>query len=271
MHNKKNNSDTPHYSESYLIEKERIKTRRTRNRYIFFGVIILAALFALYLIVGKGGKGGVDISLTGGTFKFSVDKPVVEQAKTETKTFKTPKGKKIEYTTGTVDKQVIHSFKEEKVSFYPNRFVGENLINEPAGFIISSTYPSTWNVQYDPAGLYDPMASINTLTASDGSNLRVGRISTQMYSNLDEFVNTSVDFLIQSGSIAEYPDISYADDGKTAFLVFTNPMSNGQSYMKIVQGKDYFYTVSANYNLDITDYNTQQDMISMVANFTLLE
>ena len=271
MTSNRNDSEKPQYSEAYLIEKEKIKTRRTRNRYVFFGVIILASLFALYFIIGKGGKGGIDVSLTEGTFKFTVDKPVVEQAKTETKTYKSPDGKLINYTTGTINKQVLNDFTAENVSFSPKYFVGENLINESAGYIISSAYPEMWHVQYNPAGLNDPLTPINTLTAADGiSHLNAGR-EIIVFNNIQDYIESAIGILFEYGFITDYPYVDYADDGKTAFLTFTNPLNNGQSYMKVIKGNSYFYTVTANYNLDITEYNTQQELIWMVANFTLVE
>ena len=57
MASDKTNNENKQYSESYLIEKERQKTRRSRNKMIFFALIIIVALFVLYLIVGQGGKG----------------------------------------------------------------------------------------------------------------------------------------------------------------------------------------------------------------------
>ena len=149
------NAQNPQHSEAYLIEKERQKTRRSRNKYIFFAVIIVAALFILYFIVGKGGKGGIDVDIAKGTFKFNVDKPVVEQANTETKTYRTNDGKSIDFTTGTVSRDVISDFENENISFSPNQFVGENLVNDIAGYIISSADPGLWTVHYNPAGLND--------------------------------------------------------------------------------------------------------------------
>lgn len=269
MNNNKKPDDNQ-YSESYLLEKEKIKTRRTRNRYIFFGVIILAAILALYFIVGKGGKGGFNVDLTKGTFSFNVDKPVVEQAKTETKTFESPDGKKIDYTTGTLNKAVLDDFSEENITFYPDAFVGENLINETAGYIISSSYPEIWYVQYDPQGLDDPLIAINTLTANDGSSLTITR-EPIYYSNIQDHIEASVNTLFEMGIISEYPYVSYADDGKTAFLTFTNPVTNDQSFMKVVQGYSYYYVVNAYYNIDLTNYELQDELAWMVGNFTLIE
>lgn len=238
--------------------------------YLFFGIVILAALLALYFMLGQGGKGGIDVSLKEGTFKFNVDKPLVEQAKIETKTYKSSDGRSIDYTTGTVDKNVLTSFNNENVTFTPNYFVGENLISEAAGYILSSAYPEMWSVQYNALGLNDPFAYIHYLMAPDGSNLNVMRAEL-MYDNIRDFVESSVNYMVEVGGISQYPDISYADDGRTAFLTFTNPTNNGQSYMKVVKEKAHYYTVTANYNLEYSDYLTQQELIRMVANFTLIE
>lgn len=270
MSERKTGDANPQHSEAYLIEKEKQKTRRSRNMYVFFGIIILAALLALYFMLGQGGEGGIDVSLKEGTFKFNVDKPVVEQAKIETKTYETPDGKSIDYTTGTVNKQVLTDFTNENVSFSPNYFVGENLINENAGYIISSAYPTMWNVQYNLVGMTDPMTPIHTLMATDGSHVNVTMEAIYMNS-LVEYVQSSIDNLLYYGYIIEYPNVSYADDGKTAFLTFNNPATSDQSYMKVIQGMQYYYAATANYNLVLSDYQTQQELIWMVANFTLID
>lgn len=257
-------------SDAYLIEKERQKTIRSRNMYLFFGIIILSALFALYFMLGSGGKGGIDVNVAEGTFKFNVDKPVVEQANTETQIYKTPEGKSIDFTTGTISQNVLNDFSEENISFSPNSFVGENLINDVAGYIVSSSNPGMWTVQYNPGGLNNPLTAINSFQASDGSHMLVTREKAN-YPSIQEYIEAAVSTLINYEVIEDYPNVSYADDGKTAFLTFTNLNTNGQSYMKAIHGYSYFYIATANYNLDYTDYSAQESLISMVANFTLIE
>jgi len=270
MSNDNKNSGNSEYSEAYLIEKEKQKTTRLRNRYIFFAIIIVVAIVALYFIVGKGGKGGIDVDLAKGKFAFSVDKPVVEQAQTETKSFKTPEGKTIDYTTGTIGRNVLNDFGSNNIAFTPNAFVGDNLINDVAGYIISSSNPGMWNVQYNPRGLSDPLTPINTLMASDGSHMNVTR-DPIVFDNIKDYVDASINALISYGIVTAYPNVSYANDHRTAFLTFTNLSTNGQSYMKVIKGQSYYYIANANYNLDYTEYSIQEELIWMVANFTLIE
>jgi len=266
--NSKSTNDKP--SEAYLIEKEKQKTIRSRNMYMFFGIIILSSLFALYIMLGSGGKGSIDVDVTDGKFKFSVDKPVVEQAKTETKPYKTPEGKVIDFTIGTISQEVLNDFGKENISFSPNLFVGENLINATAGYIVSSSNPGMWNIQYNPAGLSDPLTAINSFQATDGSHMLVTR-EPVIYSSIEDYVEAAITVLFNYGVITDYPNVSFANDGKTAFLTFTNITTNGQSYMKVVEGYSHYYIATANYNLDYTGYTTQEALISMVANFTLIE
>ena len=263
-------SEEPKLSEAYLIEKEQQKTARSRNMYLFFGVIIIASLIALFNMVGDGGKGGIDVDMAKGTFKFTVDKPVVEQVNTEKKTFNTQEGKSIDYTTGRISQNIVSKFSEENISFSPNYFVGENLINEEAGYIISSSNPGRWSIQYNPAGLYDPLIPINTFSIADGTHMNVTREGIAV-SSIQDYVMASINMLLNMGVIVDYPKISYADDNRTAFLTFTNLATNGQSFMKVVKGISYFYIVTANYNFGITNSNVQEELISMVANFTLIE
>lgn len=270
MAGEKTNAENQQHSDAYLIEKERQKTRRSRNRYIFFVILAVAALLTLYFIVGKGGKGGFEMNLTEGTFKFNVDKPVTEQMKTATKSFQTSGGKQIDYTTGTVSADIIDQFEVNDITFSPYMFSGENLVNSEAGYLISSSAPDLWTVQYNPAGLYDPLTPVHTLMASDGSNLNI-TMEAVSFPNIEDYIQESINNLIAYGFITEYPYVSYADDGRTAFLTFTNYTSNGQSYMKVIKGNSYYYIATANYNLSYSDQYVTDELIWMVANFTLIE
>ena len=263
-------SDNHKFSENYLIEKEKQKTARARNMYMFFGIIIIASLVALFNMVGDGGKGGIDVDMTQGTFKFTVDKPVVEQVHTERKTYNTPEGRSIDFTTGTISQNVLTDFDNQSNSFSPGRFVGENLINQEAGYVVSSTNPSRWNIQYNPAGLSDPLTPINTFSISDGSHMNINREYSYV-SSIQDYVTASIGTLISLGVIVDYPNVSYADNNMTAFLTFTNLATNGQSFMKVVKRDSYFYIATANYNLAITSYDVQEELIGMVADFTLFE
>jgi len=260
----------PQFSEAFLIEKEKQKTARSRNMYVFFGIIIIASLIALFYMLDKGGKGGIEADFTEGKFKFTVDKPIVEQANTEKKSFTTPEGKNVDYTTGRVSQNVIREINDENITFSPYLFVGENLINDAAGYIVSSANPGMWNVQYNPAGLSDPLIPINTFSVQDGSHMNVNREAI-LIPNIQDYVLASISTLINYNVIADYPEVSYADDNRTAFLTFTNIAANGQSFMKVVKGASFFYIVTANYNLGITNYDIQEELISMVANFTIIE
>ena len=263
-------SDKAKYSEAYLIEKEKQKTARAKNMYLFFGIIIIASLIALFNMVGDGGKGGIDVDVTKGTFKFTVDKPVVEQVNTERKTYKTNEGKSIEYTTGRISQNILSDFDQQSSSFSPGRFVGENLINEEAGYVVSTTNPERWRIQYNPTGLGDPMIPINTISISDGSHMNITREFSNV-SNIQDYVTASIGTLMSLDIIVDYPNVSYADDNMTAFLTFTNLATAGQSFMKVIRGGSYFYIATANYNLGITSYDVQEELISMVADFTLIE
>lgn len=263
-------SENPNYSEAYLIEKEKQKTARARNMYMFFGIIIITSLVVLFYMLDKGGKGGIDVDVTKGTFKFTVDKPVIEQAKTEKKTFTTQEGRSIDYTTGRISQNILSEISEENISFSPNYFVGENLINDVAGYIVSSSDPGMWSIQYNPAGLSDPLYPINTFSVMDGSHMNVNR-EVITIPNLQEYIQASINTLISLKVIGNYPEVSYSDDNRTAFLAFTNLATNGQSFMKVVKGISFYYIVTANYNLDYTNYHTQEELISMVANFTVIE
>ena len=270
MANESSNRD-PKYSEAYLIEKERQKTKRQRSYLFFFGILGLTGIIVIFSMLNQsGGKGNLDINLKEGKFNFSVDKPIVEQAKTETKTVQAA-GKTINFTTGTINQEVLTDINNPTDSFFPNAFIGENLINTEAGYVISSYQPTWWYVVYNRNGLNDPLTPINTLSYSDGSHLNITREPARDWYSIEDFVEASIQQLFDYQIIAEYPFVSYSDDARTAFLTFTNPYTAGQSYMKVVEGVNHYYIATANYNLNISPYDVQDELVAMVANFTLIE
>ncbi|MCB0429112.1 MAG: hypothetical protein H6585_11960 [Flavobacteriales bacterium] len=256
------------------IEIEKQKTKRFTSMLIFFGILAVVSFVVIFQMVGpkgKGGKGSFNIDIKKGTFSFNVDQPIVEQAKTATKSVEAPSGERFEYTTGSVTRDQIHEFDESGVQFFPDRFTGKNLVNEAAGFVVYADHPNDWHVTYNQAGLDDPLTPINTFMYSDGSHMNVTKEFNTGGMNLEQYVEASIDNLFAAQLITEEPYVSYSDDYNTAFLTFTNQYTNGVSFMKIIKGGNQFLVASANYNFSITPKPVQEDLVNMVSDITLIE
>ena len=79
--------------------------------------------------------------------------------------------------------------------------------------------------------------------------------------------------MIQAGIIQQMPVVSYDFPSQTAFAIFTNPVTMGQSYQKVIidSRKGRAFVVSANYNQSLSNTAAIQDLINMIATFTIIE
>ncbi len=258
-------------SETLLIEKEKEKTKRIKNSYLFFGIIILTFLVALFFMLAKGGKGGFEIDMASGKISFNVDKPIIEQVNTQKKSFKTPDGKTVSYTTGSISKRNVHTNKGYRdKSFSPKSFSGKNLINYEGGYVVSSSDPDMWKVQYNSEGLTDHRTPINSFTAQDGSYMNINRESISK-PNIQDYINSILKPMVDEYLIKRYLDISYADDKKSAFLTYKNLATSGQSCMKVMKGSSNYYTATTHYNPEKTNYNIKEKLLALIADFTIIE
>lgn len=257
----------PPESDSVLIEREKQKTKRQMMFYILVGLI--ACIGLLLVFRGTDGKRKVDIDLSSGKFTFSVDKPIVEQVQQTTETA-TMRGKKIDFTTGTIQSDVIKQVQEQNNNnISPNAFAGKNLINKAGKFILTVEHPEKWNVTYNPEGLNNPLIPINTISNNFG-NVNITRSVAEPGYAFEMQVEMAMELLLNYGYITQMPNVAYDDTRTTAFLTYTNQQTGGISYQKMTLKNGLVYGVTANYNGTLTPPQEKNDMINMVASLTVI-
>jgi hypothetical protein len=258
-------------SDNLAIEKERQKTKRYL---IFIGAFAVISIVGIFLVLNKAGAGGtglIDLDLSKGKISLQLQKPILEQTSQPTAEYKTDNGK-VEFTTGKIDNNIITELKNENVPISVNSFTGENYINTELGFILTILNPEAWTVTYNPEGKFNPYYSVNTIVTNDAVqshfNVNVDRLPpdadfrTSILLQLQELVNTGV--------IMDLPAISYDEESETIFLSYYNDLTQGATYQKIIlDGYDY-YVATANFNSALTPPERVNDLIEMVASFTLI-
>ncbi|MEP7264431.1 MAG: hypothetical protein ABI772_08035 [Bacteroidota bacterium] len=257
-------------SDAVIIAREKEKTKRSMMLYGFSSVIVLIGLYFVFRGAENGGKRKVDVDLSTGKFSFSVDKPIVEQINQPTKEFKTD-GKTVEFTTGKADESVVKQLNAQNISAKPTEFTGKNLVNLNAGYLLTVEHPEWWQVGYDPSGLSNPLQPINSVYSAEGEVFNVNKEQMQQGENLQQYVERNLNAMILLGLLEGIPDISYDKEYQTAFLTYTNSQTGGISYQKIVRKGNTAYAATANYNGSTTGEGKINDLVNMVASFTVIE
>lgn len=269
MAEKESSSSSTH--PSVEIEKERQKTIRYFMFIAVFAVISLVAIYTIFNNDGTGGKRSVDIDLSKGTIALSVDQPIVEQVKQPVKNYDTPQGT-VQFTTGKVEAAELAKFNNNfnLQAAQPTQFTGKNFINNEVGFLLTVENPQFWQVAYNPQGITIPVMPVNTIYESNGTHLNVNIERLQPGVDLQGFVTQSLQTMMNLGVLSQMPDVSYDMASQTAFLEYANPQTGGQTYQKVVLKGNVAYIASANYNSMISNPQRIQDLIKMVATFTLI-
>lgn len=257
---------TENSSESLSIEKQ-----KTLRLLVVVGATCALGLLAMYLVfrgTREGGKGNVDLDLTKGKISLSVERPIVEQIslnKAESK-----EGG-ISFTEGKIKDSVVIDQINQLAPTSGTGFSGKNFINRELGFLLTVPHPDSWRVSVDPGGLMNPSFPVNTISSQEGAHLNVGITAIVPGTTIEQFVTLNVQQMIQAGMIQQMPVITYDLPSQTAFAVITNPMTLGQSYLKIVikGSTNRAYVASANYNQTISSPTVIQDLVTMVSTFTL--
>ncbi len=264
------NRDQLRDSTVITLEKERQKTKRYLYFLLAFGALAVIGIVVVMNAVQSGGKGGVELDLSKGKLKFNVDKPIVEQAAQPTKTYNSPQGD-VQFTTGKIDSAIVQQLQESVAApILPDRFTGKNLVNKEAGFLLTVENPQAWKVDYNAAGMTNPVIPVNTITAADGSHLSIGREPLPANIDIETYVTASVQNLMAMGLLAQFPDVTYDRPSQTPFLLYSNPLTGGQSYMKLIVNDETAYAVSANTNVLLSDPQTVRELEAMVGSFTLI-
>jgi hypothetical protein len=265
------NDEPSRESLTLALERERQKTKRYFLSVGVIGVLGLLGIWSVLSGEGTPGKRTVDLNILEGKFTYSTDQPIVEKVEPATATYEGEPGQSVQYTTGEIAPEVIDEV-EQVEAVRPDHFTGPNLINREAGFVIPVRDPEKWNLAYNPAGYTNSTIPVNEISARDGmGNVRVTLTTegVQGYT-IEGAVQEAVGSLMAIGVLAYLPEVSYDYASQTAFLSFTNPLTNGASYMKMILHGDTAYVVTANYNNTMTNQATIAQLRDMVAKFTLI-
>ena len=255
-------------SEYLGIEKQ----KTIRLVIIVFATLLLgsAGIYVVYQGTMGGGKGTLTVEPGKGKISLSLEKPIVNQINIGTSTA-SAQGNDIQFTEGKVaDPTVINQLQSLSPS-QPTQFSGKNFINHSLGFFLTVLHPENWQVMYNPAGLQNPAIPVNTIYNQEGSHLNIGVGPITPGIDIQMFVTQNIQQMIQSGVIQQMPTVSYDFPSQTAFAIFTNPMTKGQSYQKVIidRARNRVFVTSANYNQALSSPETIQDLINMIASFTL--
>ncbi len=248
-------------------ERERQKTRRFM---MFLGVFALLALFGMVLVLkdsGEGGRRKVDIDLSKGKLSLSVDKPILEQVDQPTTEYRAG-SREVAFTTGSLNQDLFQQLGQTLPGSAATGFSGKNFINREVGFVLTVNHPELWQFTGSAAGLVNPMVPINSIYTADGSHLNITR-DNAMGMDLNTYLAASLQQLMNLGLLADYPQVTYDYASGTAFLFFVNPYSGGASYMKVIMKNGMAYIATANYNLSQSNSAAVDDLVNMVASFTL--
>lgn len=252
-------------SEAVAVEKQ-----KTLRLLVIVVATLLLAVGGLYVMTKSGGPSKMNVDLTKGTFSLSLDKPIVEQSAVKTSTAKTTSGD-IQVTEGKItNPSVLEQLNTIKQSA-PTQFSGKNFINHEQRFLFSVSHPDNWQVSYNPAGLQNATIPINSIFNPEGSHLNVWREMVPAGTTIEQYVSFKIRQLSLAGMIYQQPVVTYDLSSRTAFLVFTNPLTMGQSYIKAIldSSRNSVFGATANYNQALSNPQALQDLVTMVRTFML--
>jgi hypothetical protein len=234
-------------------------------------VVVAALALGFYAIfsLNQHPQGNVKVDLPHGTISLSLDQSIVDQAGVSRSKVK---NSDIAYTNGKIDNPAIVQEINKLGSSRPTQFSGKNFINREAGFVFTVQHPEMWKIQYNAAGMTNPLVPVNSFTNAEGSNLNVGLSSVPPGVTVQQIVSGNLQQMQRSGGLLQAPQISYDPASETAFAIFTNPYTRGQSYQKVTidRGRGRVFVVSANYNQNLSSPAAIQDLTGMISSFTIV-
>lgn len=260
-------SNSSKNSEKLAIEKQ--KTFRFLMTIV--ALLLLAGVGFYVLLKGteKGGSGKEAVDFTEGKFSLALEKPIVDQiaigtSKTE------GAGDTIQFTEGLITNQNIVDQITTLGSTSPTAFSGKNFISNDLRCLFSVQHPDQWQIQHNPAGLQNSSVPVYTIFNQEGSHLNIGVGSIPPNVNIQQFVTLNIQAMLQTGQLWQPPQVTYDFPSETAFAVFTNPQTGGESYQKVIinRASNRVFIASANYNHMISHPEGIQDLTNMIATFT---
>ena len=254
-------------SSTLQVEKE--KTKRLFMMLAVFTFLAIIGMVYVFRGSESGGTRKVDLDVKNLKMSFTIDKPIIEQVEQPTERYVSDDDRSVQFTTGEIQRSVVDQIPQFQTAS-PTSFTGKNLINRQVGYVLSVNNPSYWNVTYNPDGLYNSLLPINTVMAGDMTHVNVNIETTMPGINLQNYVQASLSNMMQLGMLMQWPEVSYDYDSNTAFLSYVNPLNNDRTYQKVIMKGNTAYVVTGNYNQSFSQQAYIDDLINMVATFTLL-
>ena len=177
---------------------------------------------------------------------------------------------KIQFTEGLIKNQDIIDQITNLGSTGPTTFSGKNFISNDLRCLFSVQHPEKWEIQYNPTGLQNSSIPVYTIFNQEGSHLNIGVGPIPSNVNIQQFVTFNIQTMLQAGLLWQQPQVTYDLPSETAFAIFTNPQTGGESYQKVIinRASNRVFIASANYNQMISNPEGIQDLTNMIATFT---
>jgi len=244
---------------------------RTKRYYAFLGVGGLIVLVVVILFFSKVGKGTLTVNEKG--FTVTIDRPLIEQVQTKPQEL-TTESKKVRYSTGSIADSVVRQFERQVGEpLQPDRFVGKNLVDKRAGFVLASKMPRQWSISHDVAGYADMQRNMVELNSAGGATVKVSRMPSSVVRGCMSakcVVDYVLNILTTTGETVQDPHVSVDETSKTAMIQYRNLESQEESIIKLVLSDEYWYQVSTRYNVTTSTADAQTDAAAMVASFAVI-
>lgn len=230
-------------------------------------VVLLVAMMAF-----KGAGKGIQTENNSG-YKVTIDQPLIQQVDSKQSEL-TVDARKIKYFTGRISDSVVRQFEKQcGEQLLCDRFIGKNLVDKKAGFVLASFSPKQWSIVNDEVGYTDMQHNIIELNSAGGATVRVSRMPSSVVrecSSVKCVVDFMVNILFTTGEVVLQPNVSIDAASNTALMMYRNAETQEERVVKVVQSDGYWYQVSAAYNSTTTTPDTHADAVSLVTLFSVV-
>ena len=223
----------------HSVEIAREKTKRT---YAWLGLLGILAVLTIALFFQKVGKGS--LSVDAGGIEVTIDQPLIDQVSNESRSF-FEDGDTVTITTGSVSDTLIEKIEQkydaEKV-LPSDKFVGRNLIDRKAGFVVSTAQPETWLVKHNDAGYTQRFDPIVSMKSKDGAVVAVTRATRDSVTCLaiDCYVTSIIKREIENNAVASKPTVNIDHKTNTALIEYTT-RTRSSVMIKVVLENNSWY------------------------------
>jgi hypothetical protein len=251
---------------SVQIEKE--KTKRT---FAYLGVLGVVGILVTLLFFQNVQKGSLELSDKGvkvNIEEITTDKPIIQQVRADSIVAEGETGK-VTLTTSPIADSVVEQVELRHTSDLPvDSFVGKNLIDRKAGFVLSSERPLQWKVEHFDQGYETSDVPIVEMQAESGPRLIVRRYAANTdggCGDLDCMIRHIVSNIHAGGAAITPPRITRDKDGRAALIVFKNTATNSDVYVKCVIQGSWWYEARVDIPVSTSKADRSQAIMSVTS------